>query len=383
VKEKAENPRPARRSFGGLLRRELALLAGVATLLLFTYALPGPAVVPAYVGPFLFAWLFGVMLWGAFTVVRHADALAEILGEPYGTLILTISVVGIEVSLIAAIMLSGESSPTLARDTMFAVLMIVLNGLIGLALMIGALRHHEQHYNIDGANAFLALLVPLSLFALVLPAFTVTTATPTFSPAQAVFFSLVIALLYAVFLGIQTVRHSGYFVQPPAGDAAVVADHHHDELHATYPTWVHGVLLLAALLPIVLLSKHLAGYIDLGIVAMELPVALGGVLIALLILSAEGISAVKAAWRNQPQRSVNLCLGAAVSTIGMTVPAVLVISLVIDQPVDLGLSSVEMVLLAATLLTSILTFGSGRTNVLQGAVHLVLFLAYVALIFSP
>lgn len=366
------------------LRRETALFAGIATLLAFQFLLPPAGSAPAFLSAVFFCWLFGVMLLGALAVVRHADALAELLGEPYGTLILTLSVVGIEVSLIAAIMLSGETSPTLARDTMFAVLMIVLNGLVGLSLLIGAVKHREQDYNSPGAQAFLSVIVPLSVFALILPDFTRTTATPTFSPTQALFFSGVTLLLYGVFLGIQTVRHQGYFTQP--GEAAEkapreIALEHHG--HATYPLWLHAVMLILSLLPIVLLSKKLAGYIDLGISAMELPVAVGGVLIALLVLSAEGISAVKSAWSNHLQRSVNICMGSALSTIGMTVPAALLIGLFVGQPVELGLEPVEMVLLVLTLLVSTLTFAGGRTNLLQGAVHLVLFFSYLALIFNP
>lgn len=323
-----------------------------------------------------FAVLFAVMIRGASGVVHHAEAAAERLGEPFGTLVLTLAVISIEVALIASVMLSGNGSPTLARDTMFAVLMIVLNGLVGLSLLLGALRFGEQNYSFAGAGAFMSVIVPFAIFSLVLPAYTTSTLSPAFSPFQSVFFLIVTLALYGVFLSIQTVRHRGFFVEPeePASDS----DH-----HATYSTGVHVALLIGTLVPIVLLSKKLAGYVDHGIEALGLPGALGGVIIATIVLAAEGMSAVRAARRNRLQRSVNLLLGAALSTIGMTVPAVLAISMLTERPVILGLAPVQQVVLALTLLVSLQTFGARRTNVLHGAVHLVIFAAYLALIFEP
>lgn len=202
----------------GALRQELPFVVGAGTLAIFHFH--GDTWLVSLTDPFvaatLFMLIFPVMLWAAFGVVRHADALAEILGEPYGTLILTLAVIGIEVSLIAAIMLGGDANPTLARDTMFAVLMIVLNGLVGGALLIGGLMHREQDYNLRGARAFISVLVPLAVFALVLPDFTISTADPTFSPGQAFFFALITVLLYGVFLAIQTGRHKGFFLQETA-----------------------------------------------------------------------------------------------------------------------------------------------------------------------
>ncbi|MDJ0683608.1 MAG: calcium:proton antiporter [Alphaproteobacteria bacterium] len=328
----------------------------------------------------LFLWLFIAMLWAAFGVVRHADALAELLGEPYGTLILTLAVIGIEVALISAVMLAGEAATTLARDTMLAVLMIVLNGLVGLALLLGGLAHGEQDYNLQGARAFMAVLLPLAVFSLILPKYTVSTATPTFSPFQEAFFAAITALLYGVFLAVQTVRHSSYFQEPSATDNDEKAHTSHGPLRSKL---YHAVLLILTLAPIVLLSKRLALLVDFGIDEVGAPVALGGVIIALLVLTPEGLAALEAARANRLQRSVNLLLGSALATIGLTVPAVLAIGLIIDQPVVLGLDDVSMVLLILTLFTSALTFGGVRTGVLQGAVHVVLFLAYLALIFSP
>ena len=368
------------------MKEELPVLAGAGTLADFQFH--GDAWLVGLADPLtaaaVFIWIFPVMLWASFGVVRHADALAEILGEPYGTLILTLAVIGIEVSLIAAIMLTGDANPTLARDTMLAVLMIVLNGLVGGALLIGGLFHREQDYNLRGARAFITVLVPLAVFALILPDFTVSTADPTFSPGQAFSFALLTILLYSVFLCIQTGRHRGFFLEENQTDGDPAEGAEHGERHGPVRSLpYHAIFLVLTLLPIVLLSKRMATLVDFGIFEVGAPVALGGVVIALLVLTPEGIAALKAAKANHLQRSVNLLLGSALSTIGLTVPAVLAISLMTGQTVVLGLDAVSMILLLLTLLLSSFTFGGVRTNLLQGAVHLVVFLAYLVLVFNP
>ncbi len=368
------------------LGRERPLLVGWITLAIFQFH--GDAWLvelgDPMVAALLFAWIFPVLLWASFGVVRHADGLAAILGEPYGTLILTIAVIGIEVSLIAAIMLTGDANPTLARDTMFAVLMIVLNGLVGGALLLGGLLHREQSYNLRGARAFLSVLVTLAVFALVLPGFTVSTADPTFSSGQAFFFALITALLYVVFLVLQTGRHRGFFLQEETAEGEAAGEE--EEAHGHGPVrslGYHAALMVLTLLPIVLLSKRMATLVDFGIFEIGAPAALGGIVIALLVLTPEGIAAMSAARANRLQRSVNLLLGSSLSTIGLTVPAVLAIGLLTGQSVVLGLEGASLVLLLLTLLLSSFTFGGVRTNLLQGAVHLVIFLAYLMLVFSP
>jgi Ca2+:H+ antiporter len=371
----------------GVLRAlpgEGALLAGwLTTAILTTIGKPWLADPAAgLVSGLLFAWIFAVMLWCAFGVARHADELAIGLGEPYGTLILTLAVTSIEVSLIAAIMLTGENDPHLARDTMFAVLMIVLNAMVGATLLFGGIRHRQQHFNVGGANAFLAVIVPLSVFALVLPDF--TAAAPGLSRPQQIFFAAVTILLYVVFLAIQTVRHRGLFVGPDV-ELSTLEEHGARWSAQREPGGgliYHAVLLVLTMLPVVLLSKDLAVFVDYGVFRLGAPAALGGVIVAVLVLTPEGLGALHAAAANRLQRSVNICLGSALATIGLTVPAVLLIGLVTGAPVALGLDPIEIVLLLLTLLVSTLTFGSGQTNILQGAVHLVLFLAYVVLIFD-
>ncbi|WP_313902731.1 calcium:proton antiporter [Methylobacterium sp. E-066] len=327
----------------------------------------------------LFAWLLAVIVWSAFGVVHEAEDLAHRLGEPLGTLVLTLSIVIIEVALISAVMLSAKEAPTLGRDTMFAVLMIVLNGVVGLGLLMGGLRHHQQSYNLQGASAFLSVIIPLTTIALIIPNFTSSTADGTLTTLQAVTFSVFTLALYGVFLLIQTSRHSDFFqdseVEAEAGSGA----------GSTSGGGIakHVLLLLANVVPIVLLAKSLAAILDHGIAALGAPSALGGVLIAAIVFTPEAISALKAIARNELQRAINLCLGAATSTVGLTVPAILTIGLLTGQTVVLGLKPTEMTLLAVTLILSMQTFSGLRTTVLEGAVHLVVFFVYLVLIFSP
>ncbi|AWB22167.1 calcium:proton antiporter [Methylobacterium currus] len=331
----------------------------------------------------LFAWLFSVILWSAFGVVHEAEELADRLGEPYGTLILTLSIVIIEVALVAAVMLGAKAAPTLGRDTMFAVIMIVMNGLVGVGLILGGLRHHRQNYNLDGAGAYLAAIIPLTTIALIIPNFTTSTPDGSLTTLQAVAFSVLTVVLYGIFLLLQTGRHSDFFTDfiAPGAAAPEAAKVHPDAGGGAILR--HSGLLLASLLPIVLLSKSLAAILDHGIKALGAPSALGGVIIAAIVFTPEGISALKAIRRDQLQRAINLCLGAVTSTVGLTVPAVLGIGLISGQRVVLGLAPAEMAVLAMTLLLSVITFSRQGTTVLEGAVHLVVFLTYLTLIFSP
>lgn len=325
----------------------------------------------------MFGWLFLAILFSAFAVVRHAEGLAVLLGEPLGTLVLTLSVTGIEVMVIAAVMYTGPEGSTVARDAMFAVVMIVLNGMVGLSLVLGGLKHHEQSYNLQGANAFLAVILPLSVLSLILPNYAHAELGPVFSAPEAVFLVIMSVGLYGVFLGIQNVRHKNYFTAPKAQKAE--SEHHgHEAISLGY----HAVLLALYLLPLVVLSKKLALPIDHGIRVLGAPSAIGGFLVAVLILSPESLGAGRAALANQLQRSINILLGSVLATISLTVPAVLVIGFITHQDIILGLSSVNSILLVLTLVLSLVTFGSSRTNVLHGAVHLLLFLAYLMLIFE-
>jgi Ca2+:H+ antiporter len=330
----------------------------------------------------MFLWLFAAILLSAFAVVHHAESLAEILGEPLGTLILTLSVTGVEVMMIAALMYSGHGNASLARDAMFAVVMIILNGMVGLSLLLGGLRYREQTYNLQGANAFLAVIVPLTVLGLVLPDFTVSSPGPTFSPFHATFLITMSIGLYGVFLAIQNVRHRDYFIAEPALETreshAIQPRAGHNAGSAAY----HAPLLVVYLLPVVLLAKKMAAPINYGIEVLHAPPALGGLLVSVLVLCPESLSAARAALANQLQRSVNLLLGSVLASISLTIPAVLTIGLFTGRTVVLGLDAADMTLLVLTLGMSVLTFASARTNVLLGAVHLLLFLAYLMLVFE-
>jgi Ca2+:H+ antiporter len=370
----------------GVFKSEMALWCGILTtaaFLMFGYDMLGD-LSSSVRFLLLFGWLFAVMLWLSFGVVRHADCLAVILGEPYGTLILTLAVISIEVVMISAVMITGDNVPTLARDTMFAVLMIILNGLLGLTLLLGGLKHREQEYNMTGAKTYLGVIVPLAVLGLILPRFTTSAPGGQVTPLMAVFLLLMSGGLYVVFLLIQTRRHTQFFKQPSATVEDHADDHHHEGL-VIRSVGHHVLFLVLTMLPIVLLSKNMAKLVDHGIETLSAPQALGGFLVAILVLSPEGMAAIKSALSNQLQRTVNIGLGSALSTIGLTIPAVLVISLVTGRTVELGLEAAEIVLLILTLVVAAINFGTGRTNIMQGAVHLIIFLiflAYIVLIFD-
>ncbi len=369
-----------------VLRSELPLFAGALTTVILSFFGSDwlhDTSRPMILG-LLFIAVFAVMLWSSFSVVRHADSLAELLGEPSGTLILTLAVVSIEASVIAAIMLSGESEPTLARDTMTAILMIVLNGMVGLSLLIGGFRYGEQEFNLQGARTYLVVIVTLATTTLILPRFTRSTSDPSLTHIQALIFSLITIFLYFSFLGIQTMRHRGFFLEPVAGAAAVALDNRkHAHPLETRSVGYHTVFLGLTLVPIVLLSEKFAVLVNHVTDAAGAPPALDGVIVALLVLAPEGLTSFRAAYANHLQRSVNVSLGSALSTIGLTVPTVLLIGVITGQHVVLGLDGTEMVLLVLTMFLSSLTFGASRTNVLSGAVHLVVFAVYLVLIFNP
>ena len=367
--------------FGSAIRAEFPLLVGLGTVAIFlavgsdlneltTRALPLLGV---------FVWLFAVILWSAMCVVRHADCLAIKLGEPYGTLILTLSAISIEVVMISTAMLHGANNPTLGRDAIFAVIMIALNGLVGLSLMLGGLRYREQHYNIQGVNAYLNVIMALAVLGLVLPNFTTSTSGPTFSTEQGIFFATVSLLLYAVFLLIQTLRHRGYFLD--VKETATKHSPHH--LARVRSTGFHALMLLLYLAAVIFLAEKFAVPLDNSIEQFHMPQAFGGAVIAALVLSPEGLGGITASLHNQLQRSINILFGSVLATIGLTIPAVLMIGLLTKRSVALGLQGGNLPLLLLTLAVSVVTFTSRKTNVLQGCIHLLLFAVFVLLIFAP
>ena len=314
-----------------------------------------------------------------FAAVYHAEVVAHRVGEPFGTLVLALAVTVIEVALIVSIMVAGGADKAgLPRDTVFAAVMIICNGLVGLCLLAGGIRHHEQGFQLEGALSALAVLAALTVLTLVVPNVTTRAAGPVLSSSQLVSAGAASLVLYGAFVFVQTVRHRDYFLPPAAGD---------ETEHAPPPSGraalVSFGLLVASLVAVVGLAKTLSPTLEAGVAQIGAPKALVGIVIAALVLLPESLAALRAARANRLQTSMNLALGSALASIGLTIPAVAAVSLAIGQPLALGLGPTESVLLALTLLVSVVTLGTGRTTVLQGIVHLVIFAAFLFLAVVP
>jgi Ca2+:H+ antiporter len=324
--------------------------------------------------------LAGAALIAAVLVaVYHAEVIAHRVGEPFGTLVLALAVTVIEVSLIVSMMLSsGTEARALARDTVFATVMIICNGVIGLCLLMGSLKHRVLAFRAEGTTPPLAVLATLTTLTLILPAYTSTTPGPTLSPAQLAFAGVVSLVLYGVFVFVQTVRHRDYFL-PESSES----EEEHAPPPATAAALASLALLFFSLVAVVGLAKVLSPSIEGAVAAAGMPHAVVGVAIALMVLLPETWAAVRAAVRNRMQTSLNLALGSALATIGLTIPAVAIVSITVGLPLDLGLPAKEVALLALTLLLSSMTMAAGRATVLQGAVHLVLFAVFIFLSMVP
>ena len=346
------------------------ILFAVATALGLTFT-------PSAGGLLFAAVLLSILFGTVFAAVHHAEVIAERIGEPYGTLLLTLAVTIIEVALIATIMLGEKPVPALARDTVFAVVMIVCNGLVGLCIFIGGLRFREQDVQVTGSNLYLSVLFVLATITLIMPNYTLTAPGPIYSAAQLGFVSVVTLILYAVFLYTQTIRHRDYFINQATGDAAGESQLSNRMLGLSV------ALLVVSLLAVVLLAKKFSLVVDAGTEMIGAPPAFAGVIVALLILLPESIAAVGAARRNDLQKSINLALGSSLATIGLTVPAVAVVAYKLDKQLVLGLNAPEMVLLLLTFVISMLTFGTGRTNILFGFVHMLVFAVFLFMVFVP
>jgi Ca2+:H+ antiporter len=361
----------------GPMPRSAWIFPALAVLLFAAATALGLTFTPSAAG-LVFAAVLLVILFGTvFAAVHHAEVIAERIGEPYGTLLLTLAVTVIEVALIATIMLGDKPVPTLARDTVFAVVMIVCNGLVGVCILAGGLRYREQDFQVTGANVYLSVLIVFATITLILPDYTLTTPGPVYSEAQLGFVSVVTIILYAVFLYTQTIRHRDYFIiesDGAGGDAGYASNR---------TLMLSMVLLLVSLLAVVLLAKKFSLVVDAGAAAIGAPPAFAGILVALLILLPESVAAIAAARKNDLQKSINLALGSSLATIGLTIPAVAVAAWALDKTLVLGLDQREVVLLVMTFFVSMLTFGTGRTNILFGLVHLVVFAVFVFMVFVP
>jgi Ca2+:H+ antiporter len=330
------------------------------------------------------AVLEGVLLAGAvLAAVHHAEVVAHRVGEPFGSLVLAVAVTTIEVALIVTLMASGgDKSATLARDTVFAAVMIATNGIAGLSLLIGSLRYGLTLFNANGSGAALATITTLATLSLVLPTFTTSHQGPEFSPGQLSFAALASLGLYLLFVFTQTVRHRDFFV--PVTQTGTVA---HDSEHAAPPSARSALmslaLLLVALVAVVGLSKVESPVIERAVTAVGFPQSFVGVVIATLVLLPETLAAVRAARRGRIQISLNLAYGSAIASIGLTIPAIALASIWLTGPLLLGLGPTQLVLLALTVIVSVLTVVPGRATRLQGEVHLVLLAAYMFLAVVP
>lgn len=332
---------------------------------------------------FVVAVMTAVLAGAVLAAVHHAEVVAHRIGEPYGSLVLAVAVTVIEVALIVTLMIDGgDKSSTLARDTVFAAVMITCNGVVGLCLLVGALRHGHAVFNPEGTGAALATVATLATLSLVLPTFTTSKPGAEFSTVQLSFAAVSSLILYLLFVATQTVRHRDYFL-PVTRHGEVVKEDDHADAPSARTALISLGLLGLALVGVVGLAKGVSPTIESGVDAAGLPHAVVGVIIALLVLLPETIAALRAARRDRVQTSLNLALGSAMASIGLTIPAVALASLWLDGPLVLGLGSTHMVLLALTVVVSSLTVAPGRATPLQGGVHLVLFAAYLELAVNP
>jgi len=329
----------------------------------------------------LIAVLCAIGLFGTVIVaVHHAEVVAHRVGEPFGTLVLAVAVTVIEASLILSMMFAGgEDAAILPRDTIYAAVMIICTGVVGICLLVGGLTHHEQTFRVEGSGAGLAALIVMSALTLVLPAFTTTTPGGTLSRSQLILVAVESAALWAIFVFIQTVRHRDYFI--PVEDPA------NPDVHAEPPTareaWRSFGLLLVSLIAVVGLAKMLSSTIEHLVVTAGAPRAVIGIVIAMLVLLPETWAATRAARADRLQTSINLAIGSALASIGLTVPVVVAAAILFNLPLTLGLEPKDLVLLAVTWLVSTVTLSTGRTHIMQGAVQLVVFAAFLFLAFVP
>ncbi|MEV1144166.1 ionic transporter y4hA [Micromonospora sp. NPDC049799] len=349
------------------------LLAVVVLVLTWGRDLPGPVVI-----------VVALLLAGAvLAAVHHAEVVAHKVGEPYGSLVLAVAVTVIEVALIVTLMISGgEKTQTLARDTVFAAVMITVNGILGLSLLLGALRRRVAVFNSEGTGGALATVATLATLSLVVPNFTTSRPGPEFSPAQLAFAAVASLALYGLFVLVQTGRHRDYFL-PVTSEGRLVSEDEHAEPPSTKAALVSLGLLVVALVAVVGHAKTISPTIESAVAGANLPPSFVGVVIALLVLLPETLAATRAARRDRVQISLNLALGSAMASIGLTIPAIAIASIWLDGPLLLGLGGTQMTLLALTVVTGVLTVVPGRATVLQGGVHLVLLAAFVFLAASP
>jgi Ca2+:H+ antiporter len=312
--------------------------------------------------------------------VHHAEIIAHRVGEPYGTLVLALAITVIEVALVLSVMLAGgDNAATVARDTVHAAVMIICTGVIGSCLLVGGLRHGEQSFRVEGMAAGLAALAVLAVLVLVMPGFTVSSPGLEYSVPQLLFVAVASLTLWLAFVFIQTLRHRDYFLPVIAPEDET----QHAEPPSAGAAWASVCLLLAALVGVVGLAKLISPALDRTLAAAGLPKAVLGILIATIVLLPETWAAIRAARVNRLQTSMNLAIGSALASIGLTVPVVVGAALILGLPITLGLPPKDIVLLGLAMLVGAISLGSGRTNMMLGVVHLIVFAAFLVLAVVP
>lgn len=325
-------------------------------------------------------FLGAALLGGVLTAVHHAEVIAARLGEPFGAVTLALAVTVIELGLIVSIMLGEHPEPTLVRDTIHAVVVLVLHGLAGLCIVVGAIKHHEQEFHTQGAQAYLTVLLPMVSITLILPNFTVASPGPYYSGRQLAFVSVCCLAFWLAFTFVQTIRHRDHF-KP--------AQKHEEEEAPLMPrptsraAGISVIMLVLALVAVVLLAKGVSPFIQAGVAAMGAPPALVGVIVAAIVLMPEATTAVRAALADRLQTSINLALGSAVASIGLTIPIVALISWWTGNPLELGISASGSALLGLSFLMAMITYGIGRASLLSGVVHLILLSMWLVFLISP
>lgn len=354
-------------------KAEVPLLVGAVTGIAAISG-HGPAGASAAASIAWSAWIVVCLVVCAFRAMSHADRIAERFGEPVGTIVLTVAAITIEVASVCAMMLGEGGSDTAARDSMFAVLMLILNGLVGGCMLLGTWRQGERAFNPDSASAYLPLIITLGTLTMVLPRFCDSTVGGYMSDPMEIFIAAGSVVVYGAFLGLQVSRYRGFFAAKEIPQASAAT--HEGKVHV--PSAV--ALLVASLVVVVLCAEAMAGRVPSLLRALGAPPAMGGVLVAAMVLFPEGLAALQASARGDMQRSINVLLGSAVATIGLTVPAVLVVRAMTGEDPELGLEAPYIVLLALSFLVSSLHLIRGRVNAIQGIVHLLILLAWIATI---
>ena len=357
-------------------KNEKAFITALFAILIITLLEKIPAVFENdLLEAFVFLIVFMVIIYAAIGVVHHAELIAFKLGEPFGTMVLTFSAVTVEVIMIAAMMMNGDSDPTLARDTIFATLMILINALIGFVILVGGFRYGEQKYNIKSSNSYLSMIVGIIGLGMFVPNLIKIEAYYTYQG----FLILALLTLYFFFIRMQSKEHNYYFTFKKLSDEEGhrIKTGDRKKINGIY----HTVMLLLTIVAISLLAENLAVFVDDGIAKLSMPDAVAGLLISIIIVTPEGITAIRAGLSNDMQRVINISLGSVLSTVSLTIPVVIIVGMLYGKEIILGLTVVQSGMIIISLLVSILTCKDGETNALQGFIHIILFIAFVLMIF--